>query len=206
MKAVVFVDVQNDFIDGALPVDKNKDVTKKIRKYAYICKCEHVPMFATRDTHEKSDSLPESADGTIPEKHVGYLATLEGQKLPIEHCIEGTDGWKLDEGLAEYIPVDNIIDKQTFGSINDLPQMLGDIDYSLKRLYGDKNGVTEIELCGFCTSICVISNALILRAAYPNLKISILKNLCGDINEESMNAALITAKNCQIDVVDAILI
>ena len=206
MKAVVFIDVQNDFIDGALPVDKNKDVTKKIRKYAYICKCEHVPMLATRDTHEKSDSLPESADGTIPEKHVGYLATLEGQKLPIEHCIEGTDGWKIDEVLAEYIPVYNIVNKQTFGSINDLPQMLGDIDYSLKRLYGDKNGVTEIELCGFCTSICVISNALILRAAYPNLKISILKNLCGDINEESMNAALITAKNCQIDVVDAILI
>ena len=189
MKVVLFIDVQNDFIDGVLPVDKNKDVIKKIRKYAYICKCEHVPMLATRDTHEEN-----------------YLETLEGKKLPVKHCIVDTDGWKLDEGLAEYIPVDNIIDKQTFGSINDLPQMIGDIDYSLKRLYGDKNGVTEIELCGFCTSICVISNALILRATYPNLKISILKNLCGDINEESMNAALITAKNCQIDVVDAILI
>ena len=203
MKVVVFIDVQNDFIDGALPVDKNKDVTKKIRKYAYICKCEHVPMLATRDTHEKSDSLPESADGTIPEKHVGYLATLEGQKLPIEHCIEGTDGWKIDDGLAEYIHVDNIVNKQTFGSINDLPQRLCNIDYSLKDIYGE--GVTEIELCGFCASICVISNALILRAAYPNLKISILKNLCGDINEASMNAALIIAKNCQIDVVDAIV-
>ena len=203
MKVVVFVDVQNDFIDGALSVDKNKDVTKKIRKYAYICKCEHVPMLATRDTHEKSDSLPESADGTIPEKHVGYLATLEGQKLPIEHCIEGTDGWKIDEGLAEYIPVYNIVNKQTFGSINDLPQRLCNIDHSLKDIYSE--GVTEIELCGFCASICVISNALILRAAYPNLKISILKNLCGDINEASMNAALIIAKNCQIDVVDAIV-
>ena len=203
MKVVVFIDVQNDFIDGALPVDKNKDVTKKIRKYAYICKCEHVPMLATRDTHAKSDSLPESADGTIPEKHVGYLATLEGQKLPIEHCIEGTDGWKIDEGLAEYIPVDNIVNKQTFGSIDDLPRRLGDIDYSLNNIYGE--GITEIELCGFCASICVISNALILRATYPNLKISILKNLCGDINEASMNAALIIAKNCQIDVVDAIV-
>ena len=203
MKVVVFIDVQNDFIDGALPVDKNKDVTKKIRKYAYICKCEHVPMLATRDTHAKSDSLPESADGTILEKHVGYLATLEGQKLPIEHCIEGTDGWKIDEGLAEYIPVDNIVNKQTFGSIDDLPRRLGDIDYSLNDIYGE--GITEIELCGFCASICVISNALILRATYPNLKISILKNLCGDINEASMNAALIIAKNCQIDVVDAIV-
>ena len=203
MKAVVFIDVQNDFIDGALPADKSKDVTKKIRKYAYLCKCEHVPMLATRDTHEKSDTLPESADGTIPEKHIGYLSTLEGKKLPIEHCIEGTDGWKIDEVLAEYIPVYNIVNKQTFGSINDLPQMLCNIDHSLKDIYGE--GVTEIELCGFCASICVISNALILRAAYPNLKISILKNLCGDINEASMNAALIIAKNCQIDVVDAIV-
>ena len=203
MKAVVFVDVQNDFIDGALPADKSKEVTKKIRKYAYLCKCEHVPMLATRDTHEKSDTLPESADGTILEKHIGYLSTLEGQKLPIEHCIEGTDGWKIDDGLAEYIHVDNIVNKQTFGSINDLPQRLCNIDYSLKDIYGE--GVTEIELCGFCASICVISNALILRATYPNLKISILKNLCGDINEASMNAALIIAKNCQIDVVDAIV-
>ena len=186
MKAVIFIDVQNDFIDGALPVDKNKDVTKKIRKYAYICKCEHVPMLATRDTHEEN-----------------YLETLEGKKLPVKHCIVDTDGWKLDEVLAEYIPVDNIIDKQTFGSIDDLPQKFGDIDYSLMQLYGE--GITEIELCGFCASICVISNALILRATYPNLKISILANLCGDINEESMNAAFAIAKNCQIDVVDAIV-
>lgn len=186
MKVLVFIDVQNDFIDGALPVDKNKDVTTKIRKYAYICKCEHVPMLATRDTHEEN-----------------YLETLEGKKLPVKHCIVDTDGWKIDEGLAEYVPADNVVNKQTFGSINDLPQRLDDIDYNLKNTYGE--GITEIELCGFCASICVISNALILRAVYPNLKISILANLCGDINEESMNAAFTVAKNCQIDVVDAIV-
>lgn len=188
MKAVIFIDVQNDFIDGALPVDKNKDVTKKIRKYAYICKCEHVPMLATRDTHEEN-----------------YLETLEGKKLPVKHCIVDTNGWKLDEGLAEYIPVDNIIDKQTFGSINDLPQMLGDIDYSLKRLYGDKNGVTEIELCGFCTDICLVSNALILRAAFPNLRITTLKNLCAGTTQENHEAALKVLTSCQIDVVDVIV-
>ena len=188
MKVVIFIDVQNDFIDGALPVDKNKDVTKKIRKYAYICKCEHVPMLATRDTHEEN-----------------YLETLEGKKLPVKHCIVDTDGWKLDEGLAEYIPVDNIIDKQTFGSINDLPQMLGDIDYSLKRLYGDKNGVTEIELCGFCTDICLVSNALILRAAFPNLRITTLKNLCAGTTQENHEAALKVLASCQIDVRDAMV-
>ena len=203
MKVVVFIDVQNDFIDGTLPVDKNKDVTKKIRKYAYICKCEHVPMLATCDTHEKSDSLPESADGTILEKHVGYLATLEGQKLPIEHCIEGTDGWKIDDGLAEYIPVYNIVNKQTFGSINDLPERLCNIDHSLKDIYGE--GVTEIELCGFCTDICVIANAVILRATYPNLKISILENLCAGTTLDNHNAALVVAKCNQIEVVNAIV-
>ena len=186
MKAVIFVDVQKDFIDGALPVDKDKTITERIRKYAYICKCEHIPLLATRDTHEEN-----------------YLETFEGKKLPVKHCIVGTDGWKIDEGLAEYVPVSNIVNKQTFGSINNLLQRLGDIDYNLKNTYGE--GITEIELCGFCASICVISNALILRATYPNLEISILKNLCGDINEESMNAALIIAKNCQIDVVDAII-
>ena len=186
MKAVIFVDVQKDFIDGALPVDKDKTITERIRKYAYICKCEHIPLLATRDTHEEN-----------------YLKTFEGKKLPVKHCIVDTDGWKIDEGLAEYVLVSNIVNKQTFGSINNLLQRLGDIDYNLKNTYGE--GITEIELCGFCASICVISNALILRATYPNLEISILKNLCGDINEESMNAALIIAKNCQIDVVDAIV-
>ena len=145
-------------------------------------------MLATRDTHEEN-----------------YLETFEGKNLPVKHCIVDTDGWKLDEGLAEYIPVDNIIDKQTFGSINDLPQMLGDIDYSLKRLYGDKNGVTEIELCGFCTDICLVSNALILRAAFPNLRITTLKNLCAGTTQENHEAALKVLTSCQIDVRDAMV-
>ena len=195
MKAVIFIDVQNDFIDGALGVDKDKAISNKIVKYAYINKCEHVPLIATRDTHYDDESL--RGTGT------NYEDTLEGKKLPVKHCIENTDGWQLYNALNSLVPADNIISKRTFGSIQNLPDKLGDIDYNLKQIYG--NGITEIELCGFCASICVISNALILRATFPNLKISILKNLCGDINEESMNAALIIAKNCQIDVVDAIV-
>lgn len=196
MKAVIFIDVQNDFIDGVLGVDKDKTVTERIRKYAYICKCEHVPMLATRDTHY---------DITLNNISTRYEDTLEGKLLPIKHCIQDTFGWQLDEGLAVYVPVVNIIDKQTFGSINDLPQKLGDIDYNLKQIYGQKNGVTEIELGGFCTSICVISNALILRATYPNLKISILKNLCADTTPENHAIALAVAKCNQIEVVDAIV-
>lgn len=186
MKAVIFIDVQNDFIDGALPVDKDKTVTNKIRKYAYICKCEHVPVLATRDTHDEN-----------------YLETLEGKKLPVKHCIVDTNGWQLDEGLAEYVPVDNIVNKLTFGSINDLPQRLGDIDYNLKNTYGE--GITEIEICGFCTDICLVSNALILRATFPNLKITTLKNLCAGTTQENHEATLKVLASCQIDVRDAMV-
>ena len=195
MKAVIFIDVQNDFIDGALPVDKDKKVTERIRKYAYICKCEHVPMLATRDTHYDD----ESRRGTS----TNYEDTLEGKLLPIKHCIHGTAGWQLDEGLAEYVQADNIINKHTFGSIEDLPYRVGNIDDWLKSLYGE--GVTEIELCGFCSDVCVISNALILRATYPNLKISILENLCAGTTVANHNAALTVAKCNQIDIVNAVV-
>ena len=209
MKVIIFIDVQNDFIDGALPVDKNKDVTKKIRKYAYICKCEHVPMLATRDTHAKSDSLPESADGTIPEKHVGYLATLEGQKLPIEHCIELTDGWMIDNRLMEVLDGKcTFVNKPTFGSF-DLAEIIYEDDIAAVNKHNYLQGalhchkktlLDEIVLCGFCTDICVVSNALLLRAKFPNTKITVMKDLCAGVMPESHEAALKTMQMCQIDV------
>ena len=195
MKAVIFIDVQNDFIDGALGVDKDKAISNKIVKYAYTNKCEHVPLMATRDTHYDDESL--RGTGT------NYEDTLEGKKLPVKHCIENTDGWQLYSALNSLVPADNIISKRTFGSIQNLPDKLGDIDYNLKQIYG--NGITEIELCGFCTDICVISNALILRATFPNLKISILENLCAGTTPENHAAALAVAKCNQIEVVDAIV-
>lgn len=183
MKTLVMIDVQNDFIDGALPVDKDHEVTEKIVKYAYINKCENVPLLATRDTHQEN-----------------YLETFEGKNLPVVHCIEDSDGWKLYSKLAELVPEGNVINKITFGSINDLPNKIGDIDYNLKQLYGEKNGVTEVELCGFCTDICVVSNALILRATFPNLKITVLENLCAGTTPENHAAALQTMRCNQIDV------
>lgn len=188
MKVLVCIDVQNDFIDGALPADKNHEITEKIVKYAYINKCENFPLLATRDTHQEN-----------------YLETLEGKNLPVVHCIEGSDGWKLYDKLAELVPEDNVINKITFGSINDLASKIGDIDYNLKQLYGQKNGVTEIELCGFCTDICLVSNALILRASFPNLRITVLKNLCAGTTQENHEAALKVLASCQIDVKYAIV-
>lgn len=198
MKAVVFVDVQNDFVrGGALPFGYPlEDNLPKIIDFAK--KCVNNPdckLYATRDTHEKSDSLPESADGTIPEKHVGYLATLEGEKLPVEHCIEGTDGWNVVDTLMDVIHTHcTFVNKPTFGSF-DLCEI---IDEDIKR---NNCKIDEIVVLGYCTSICVLSNAVLLRAKFPNMKISVMKDLCGCVSEESHRAALKALEMQQIDVV-----
>ena len=198
MKAVVFVDVQNDFVrGGALPFGyPPEDNLPKIIDFAK--KCVNDPdckLYATRDTHEKSDSLPESADGTIPEKHVGYLATLEGKKLPIEHCIEGTGGWNVVDSLMDVIHTHcTFVNKPTFGSF-DLCEI---IDEDIKR---NNCKIDEIVVLGYCTSICVLSNAVLLRAKFPNMKISVMKDLCGCVSEESHRAALKALEMQQIDVV-----
>ena len=198
MKAVVFVDVQNDFVrGGALPFGYPlEDNLPKIIDFAK--KCVNDPdckIYATRDTHEKSNSIPESADGTIPEKHVGYLSTLEGKKLPVEHCIEGTDGWNVVDRLMDVIHTHcTFVNKPTFGSF-DLCEI---IDEDIKR---NNCKIDEIVVLGYCTSICVLSNAVLLRAKFPDMKISVMKDLCGCVSEESHRAALKALEMQQIDVV-----
>ena len=222
MKAIVFVDVQKDFIDGALKNETAIEVTPKIVEFAKKCATDpDCKLYATRDTHEKSDSLPESADGTIPEKHVGYLATLEGQKLPVEHCIEGTPGWMIDNRLMDVFfagyakdeagvedkehPVYNctFVNKPTFGSFDLAEVIKEDIDKfneDHKNCRDDFEPFNEIILCGFCTDICCVSCALLLRAKFPNTKITIMKDLCAGVMPESHEAALKTMQMCQIDV------
>ena len=198
MKVVVFIDVQNDFVDGALPVDKDHETTKKIGKYAYVCKCEHIPLIATRDTHSDADHDFTEFDDTLY-----YDETLEGKNLAIPHCIYKTHGWELADELKDYVPETNIVDKTTFGSIEDLVARIHIINDSFEETFDEK--IDEIEICGYCGSICVVSNALILRAAFPNTKITLLKNLCADVDEESFNATLKVLHNCMIDVRDAIV-
>ena len=115
-----------------------------------------------------------------------YLTTLEGQKLPIEHCIIGTDGWKIINELADKALVSQKIYKNTFG-------YTGWDDLAFEQ-------IDEVRLCGVCTDICVISNALILRAIYPNTKITIVASACAGSTPEAHNAALTVAKSCQIEV------
>ena len=193
MKAVVFVDVQKDFIDGALKNETAIEVTPKIVEFAKKCAADpDCKLYATRDTHQKTDVLPESADGTVPEKHVGYLTTLEGKKLPVEHCIELTDGWMIDNRLMEVLDGKcTFVNKPTFGSF-DLVEIINE-DFETDKL-------DEIVLCGFCTDICCISCGLLLRAKFPNTKITVMKDLCAGTTKENHEAALKVMQSCQIDI------
>ena len=112
-----------------------------------------------------------------------YMQTQEGKNLPVEHCIKDTDGWQICDELKPY--VNEIVDKITFGSV-DLPQMITDAD--------------EIELCGLCTDICVISNAMILKATFPEVKITVDSKCCAGVSVVSHNTALNAMKAVQIEV------
>ncbi len=124
----------------------------------------------TRDTHTES-----------------YMETQEGKNLPVKHCIKDTDGWQICDELKPY--AENIIDKITFGCI-DLPSYI----------QNQNEPIDEIELCGLCTDICVISNAMVLKAALPEVKISVDSTCCAGVTKESHNTALNAMKAVQIDV------
>mgnify|MGYP003292404950 CR=1 FL=1 len=124
----------------------------------------------TRDTH-----------------YAEYMQTQEGKNLPIKHCIKDTDGWQICDELKPY--VNEVVDKITFGSIN-LPKILEDYNEEIEK----------IELCGLCTDICVISNAVILKAAFPEVKIEIDSTCCAGVSVESHNTALNAMKAVQIAV------
>lgn len=163
MKYLIVVDMQNDFITGALGSELAEaivpSVVEKVKNY-------DGKVIFTRDTH-----------------FTGYMQTQEGKKLPVEHCIKDTDGWQICNELKPY--VNEVADKITFGSV-DLPKMITDAE--------------EIELCGLCTDICVISNAMILKATYPEAKITVDSNCCAGVSVESHNTALDAMKAVQIEV------
>lgn len=116
-----------------------------------------------------------------------YMSTQEGRKLPVEHCIKDTEGWQICDELKNY--ANEVVDKITFGSI-ELPKILKDYDEDIE----------EIELCGLCTDICVISNAMILKASFPETKITVDSKCCAGVSIESHNTALDAMRAVQIEV------
>jgi len=120
--------------------------------------------------------------------HFGdYMQTQEGKKLPVEHCIKNTQGWQICDELKPY--VNEVVDKVTFGSV-ELPKILKD--------YGEE--INEIELCGLCTDICVISNAMILKSSFPETQITVDGSCCAGVSVESHNTALEAMKAVQIEI------
>jgi len=117
-----------------------------------------------------------------------YLTTQEGRKLPVEHCIKDSAGWQVCPELQPY--VQTAVDKITFGSV-ELPGLLE----------GFGQEIESIELCGLCTDICVISNAMLLKAAFPEVPVSVDAACCAGVSEESHNTALAAMRAVQIDVV-----
>ena len=209
MKAVVFIDVQNDFVkNGKLafgyPVEDN---IQKVVEFAKQCVADtNCKIYATRDTHEKTvfedlgtivkfdqygrvnDS--EQINGT---PIAGYLATLEGQKLSVEHCVEGTEGWQIIYPLMDVLLGKcTFVNKPTFGSY-DLIDILNE-DFN-------ENDPEEIILVGYVLSICVMANAILLRAKYPNIKISVNVDLCGDVDKNAFDAAIKILQMQQIDII-----
>ena len=117
-----------------------------------------------------------------------YLQTQEGRNLPVEHCIKNTDGWQICDELKPYANI--VVDKVTFGSI-DLPDII--------KNFGEN--IEKIELCGLCTDICVISNAMILKAAFPEVPIAVDSKCCAGVSKENHNTALDAMRAVQIEVI-----
>ncbi|MBP3938298.1 MAG: cysteine hydrolase [Clostridia bacterium] len=171
-KILVVVDMQKDFVDGALGTPEAvgivENVVNKIKTF-------DGDIIVTYDTHLEN-----------------YMETQEGNNLPVPHCIKGTDGWALDARVQAALSGKEykIIEKPTFGSV-ELPKYIND-NYNLSEI--------EIELIGLCTDICVVSNALLLKANFLETKVSVDSSCCAGVTTDSHNAALLTMKMCQVNV------
>lgn len=178
MKILVVIDMQNDFITGSLGSTDAEAIVPAVRARIsdYLCRPDTKVIF-TRDTHD-----PDS-----------YADIIEGKKLPVPHCYKNTYGWEIIPELQEEIDkYDNsqvhFIDKPHFGSID------------LKDYLETYDNIEYVELCGVCTDICVVSNALILKASNEDFPVLVNANLCAGTSKENHDAALLTMKNCQVDV------
>lgn len=190
-KLLLVIDAQNDFITDAL---RNEEAIRTLPNLVKLINEHDGTVIATRDTHFSKEQI-DNTKWPPANNAIAYEDSLEGQKLPVTHCIKGTEGWQIAPTVLEALEAKNangmkkfhVIDKLTFGHI-DLPQYLKFYDFN------------EIEICGFVSSICVLANALILRAAYPNMKITVYEDCIADISDEGQNAAITCLRAQQINV------
>lgn len=182
---LLVIDTQNDFIDGVLgseqAVDTVPNIVKKIDEF------NNGIIITTQDTHETN-----------------YMETPEGKNLPVPHCIKGSEGWAINNNIMnainKRISIEGVstinVQKPTFGSVE-----LANIVYNLVRSTDED---INIEICGFCTDICVVSNAMLIKTMLYDLNrvnISIINDCCAGVTPEKHNAALEVMKSCQINVI-----
>lgn len=168
MKTLIVVDMQNDFIDGALGTAEAVAIVPNVYSKLEEARNAGSQIIFTRDTHFEN-----------------YMETEEGKNLPMPHCIKGTKGWEITEKLPVK-DTDTVIDKITFGHV-----------WSADMIKGN-----EIELIGLCTDICVISNALGIKAVLPEVPVTVDASCCAGVTLESHKNALEAMKMCQVKIIN----
>lgn len=191
-KVLIIVDMQNDFVDGALGTPEAQAITPKVADYIRAHADENTILLVTKDTH-----------------HSNYAETLEGKNLPVAHCIKDSHGWELAPAITEaifdtrdkyhsfnsYFPYvsDHIIQKPTFGSIN--------LQNLLYMIEDDIDTIEEITLMGLCTGICVMSNAILAKATLPDTPINVVEECCACVSPATHKTAIEAMKLCQINII-----
>lgn len=171
MNYLIVIDMQKDFITGSLGTEQAQAILPRVLE-----KVRHFEgkVLFTKDTHTED-----------------YLNTREGRNLPVRHCIRGEEGWELEEALEDLVQVRGyrVYEKDTFGSV----ELAADL-----KAENDGESIEGIELCGLCTDICVISNALLCKAFMPETPISVDAACCAGVTPESHRNALEAMRMCQI--------
>ena len=170
-KILVAVDMQKDFIDGSLGTKEAQQITAAVVRA--VREGGYDKVYATMDTHGPD-----------------YLKTEEGRNLPVEHCIRGSEGWQFPEEIREALAEAGaeVVEKPAFGSLVLMEKVREDAP-------------DEIVLCGLCTDICVISNALLLKAACHEAKMKVIADACAGVTPEAHEAALKVMQSCQIEII-----
>ena len=173
-KTLIVIDMQNDFVTGVLGTPEAQAIVPNVVKKIKEARENGTKVLFTKDTHYND-----------------YLNSQEGKNLPVPHCIKGTKGHDLIPELRPYELQRAVYEKETFGS--------SILAYDLEVDYGMED-LGEIELCGVCTDICVISNALLIKARCPEVRIKVDASCCAGVTPESHNNALSAMKMCQIEI------
>ena len=170
-KILLVIDMQNDFINGALGTPEAAAIVDRVAGLIETYPSHDV--IATRDTHTEN-----------------YLETQEGRNLPVTHCVKGTPGWELHPRITAALRDAAVLDKPTFGS--------KELAERLRRMAEGEE--LDITLVGLCTDICVVSNALLVKAFLPEIPVRVIASCCAGVTPESHQAALDTMRMCQIQI------